>query len=117
MSPARCCLRTMGPVYSKVKAGLAGQMLESSSAAYVSCSWLQQTHNAGLQSQVIAGQAEQVLHELMLCTCRGHGDTLLLRLNVTAQSGGTLEATLSVQQQGFFPYRLDNFSSETLHVR
>ena len=53
----------------------------------------------------------------MLCTCRGHGDTLLLRLNVTAQSGGTLEATLSVQQQGFFPYRLDNFSSETLHVR
>ena len=51
------------------------------------------------------------------CACRGHGDTLLLRLNVTAQSGGTLEATLSVQQQGFFPYRLDNFSSETLHVR
>ena len=41
---------------------------------------------------------------------------MLLRLDVSAQSGGTLLATLS-QQEGFFPYRLDNFSSETLHVR
>ena len=41
---------------------------------------------------------------------------MLLRLNVSAVAGGTLLATLS-QQEGFFPYRLDNFSSETLHVR
>lgn len=41
---------------------------------------------------------------------------MLLRLNISTQSGGTLLATLS-QQEGFFPYRLDNFSSETLHVR
>ena len=53
---------------------------------------------------------------LSAAECRGRGDTVLLRLDVSTHSGGTLLATLS-QQEGFFPYRLDNFSSETLHVR
>ena len=51
----------------------------------------------------------------MACV-RDRGETLLVRVDVSAHEGGVLAVTVSDQAAGFAPYRLDNCSGETLHV-
>lgn len=48
---------------------------------------------------------------------RSAGETVLLRLDISAGAGGSALATLSVHEAAFAPYRLDNCSAETLHVQ
>ena len=48
---------------------------------------------------------------------RDRGVTMLVRVDVSGGAGGVLLVTLSHQAAGFAPYRLDNFSCETLHLR
>ena len=43
--------------------------------------------------------------------------TMLVRVDVSGGAGGVLLVSLSHQAAGFAPYRLDNCSSETLHLR
>ena len=49
--------------------------------------------------------------------CRDRGVTMLVRVDVCAAEGGVLVINVSHQAAGFTPYRLDNCSSETLHLR
>lgn len=49
--------------------------------------------------------------------CRDRGVTMLVRVDVCAAEGGVLVVNVSHQAAGFAPYRLDNCSSETLHLR
>lgn len=42
---------------------------------------------------------------------------MLVRVDVSGGAGGVLLVALSHQAAGFAPYRLDNFSCETLHLR
>lgn len=44
-------------------------------------------------------------------------ETVLVQMDVSLQQGGILLATLMHQSSGFAPYRLDNFTSEKIHVR
>lgn len=44
-------------------------------------------------------------------------ETKLIQLDVNLQSNGVLLAILTHQESGFAPYRLDNFTSEKVHVR
>ncbi len=48
---------------------------------------------------------------------RDRGVTMLVRVDVSGGAGGVLLVALSHQAAGFAPYRLDNFSCETLHLR
>lgn len=43
--------------------------------------------------------------------------TMLVRVDVSGGAGGVLLVSLSHQAAGFAPYRLDNCSCETLHLR
>jgi hypothetical protein len=49
--------------------------------------------------------------------CRDRGITKLLQIDVSTSSSGALLITLSDQGAGFAPYRLDNNTSLTLHLR
>ena len=49
--------------------------------------------------------------------CRDRGVTMLLRVDVSTSSSGALLVTLSDQAAGFAPYRVDNCTSQTLHLR
>ena len=42
---------------------------------------------------------------------------MLLRVDVSTSSSGALLVTLSDQAAGFAPYRVDNCTSQTLHLR
>ena len=42
---------------------------------------------------------------------------MLLRVDVSTSASGALLVTLSNQAAGFAPYRLDNCTSYTLHLR
>lgn len=49
---------------------------------------------------------------------RNRGETLLLQLDVAAaSSGSSMVATLSAPEGGFAPYRIENCSSEVIHVQ
>jgi len=48
---------------------------------------------------------------------RDRGVTMLVRVDVAGGAGGVLLVSLSHQAAGFAPYRLDNCSCETLHLR
>ena len=48
---------------------------------------------------------------------RDRGVTMLVRVDVSGGAGGVLLVSLSHQAAGFAPYRLDNCSCETLHLR
>lgn len=48
---------------------------------------------------------------------RNKGETMLLRLDVTAGATGSVMAAVSAHGSAFAPYRIDNCSSETLHVQ
>ena len=47
---------------------------------------------------------------------RHREETMLVGVDINTSSSGVLMVTLS-RQEGFAPYRLDNFTSEKLHVR
>eukprot|EP00803_Ostreobium_quekettii_P009393 evm.model.scf_204.12 EVM.evm.TU.scf_204.12 scf_204:78769-93194(-) len=47
---------------------------------------------------------------------RHREETILVGVDVSTSRSGVLTATLS-RQEGFAPYRLDNFTSEKLHIR
>jgi hypothetical protein len=49
--------------------------------------------------------------------CRDRGITKLLQIDVSTSSSGALLVTLSDQGAGFAPYRLDNNTPLTLHLR
>ena len=48
---------------------------------------------------------------------RDRGVTMLLRVDVSTSSAGALLITLSDHASGFAPYRLDNCTPLTLHLR
>lgn len=62
----------------------------------------------------ITGQCHRSNFKVM---CRDRGVTMLVRVDVCAAEGGVLVINVSHQAAGFTPYRLDNCSSETLHLR
>ena len=45
------------------------------------------------------------------------GETRLVRVDICSTKGGVLVVSMSHQAGGFAPYRLDNCSTEVLHVR
>ncbi|KAK9798969.1 hypothetical protein WJX73_003190 [Symbiochloris irregularis] len=47
---------------------------------------------------------------------RGRGETLMLKVDVSTTKSGPMLVTISHQAAGFTPYRLDNCTSETLHI-
>ena len=49
--------------------------------------------------------------------CRDRQYTKLIRVDVSVTAEGVLLAALSHEAEGFAPYRLDNCTGETLHVR
>ena len=49
--------------------------------------------------------------------CRDRGETRLVRVDICSTKGGVLVVSMSHQAGGFAPYRLDNCSTEVLHVR
>lgn len=57
-----------------------------------------------------------VLRIELLC-CRDRGVTMLMRVDICAAEGGVLVVNISHQAAGFAPYRLDNCSSQILHIR
>lgn len=48
---------------------------------------------------------------------RDQAETRLVRVDICSTKGGVLIVNMSHQTAGFAPYRLDNCSSEVLHVR
>jgi hypothetical protein len=42
---------------------------------------------------------------------------MLMRVDICAAEGGVLVVNVSHEAAGFAPYRLDNCSSQTLHIR
>ena len=49
--------------------------------------------------------------------CRDRGVTMLVRVDICASDAGVLVVSVSHHTGGFAPYRLDNCSPETLHLR
>lgn len=48
---------------------------------------------------------------------RDRGVTMLVRVDISADTNGVLSVALSHQAAGFAPYRIDNCTAATLHLR
>lgn len=48
---------------------------------------------------------------------RDRGITMLVRVDISASTDGVLSVALSHQPAGFAPYRIDNCTATTLHLR
>lgn len=48
---------------------------------------------------------------------RSKAETLLVRVDISLSAGGTLLACLSHTHDDFAPYRIDNCTSEALHIQ
>lgn len=55
--------------------------------------------------------------EMQPCHCRDRGVTMLVRVDISAGTNGVLSVALSHQAAGFAPYRIDNCTAATLHLR
>ncbi len=82
-------------------------LLLSSGHPYTAC----HRKRCGLLQSALA--ASHVAWRLL----RDRGVTMLVRVDVSGGAGGVLLVSLSHQAAGFAPYRLDNCSCETLHLR
>jgi putative Ca2+/H+ antiporter (TMEM165/GDT1 family) len=52
-----------------------------------------------------------------LLALRDRGVTMLVRVDISADTNGMLSVALSHQAAGFAPYRIDNCTAATLHLR
>jgi len=61
-------------------------------------------------------QAKLYLHAVLFWH-RDRGVTMLVRVDISAGTNGVLSVALSHQAAGFAPYRIDNCTAATLHLR